>query len=41
LLELNGMKFAAFTEPDIGNQITVVAVEPSDGGLFKRLPLLS
>jgi hypothetical protein len=41
LLELNGLKFSAFIEPDIGDQITAIAVLPSDGSLFKRLPLLS
>jgi len=37
-----GVQFAAFAEPDIGNQITAIAVTPSaDPRIFKKLRLLS
>ena len=39
--ELADLKFAAFYEPDLDNQITAVAFEPCDKSrnLFRRLPL--
>lgn len=42
LLSLNGTHHAGFIEPDIGDQVTAVAIDPSaEGSLFRRLPLLS
>ena len=37
-----GIKYTTFTEPDIGNQLTAVCIEPSERSrkLVSRLPLI-
>ena len=37
-----GLKFTAFKEPDIGNQVTAVAIEPGEvtQKLVQKIPLL-
>lgn len=36
---LRGHKHAVFTEPDLGDSLTAVAVEPAGRRLFRRFPL--
>ena len=38
-LDFKDIKWVGFREPDIGNQLTAIAVK-SDGQIFKNLPLL-
>ena len=38
-LTMRGIKWVGFKEPDIGNQLTAIAVE-SDGKIFNKLKLL-
>jgi hypothetical protein len=38
-LEFRNMKYAAFREPDIGNQLTAIATL-TDGKIFKKLKLI-
>lgn len=38
-LDLHDLRFSAFREPDLDNELTAVAVE-SDGKLFKNLRLM-
>jgi len=40
LFDEKGLKYSAFVEPDLGNEITSITVEPEARKLVSSLPLM-